>query len=110
MDAEKLKSNRRGRILFILMAHLPQPSLDAVAVSRRVFCNSPATITKSVKYGTAVNIDIEKTSKHRNLVYVIWIHRLLVVRTDLEYLYNCSITDCYAQAPSCIYGSSIALC
>ena len=43
------------------MAHLPQPSLDAAA-EEELFCNSPATITKSVKYGIAINIDIEKTS------------------------------------------------
>jgi hypothetical protein len=41
------------------MARLPQPSLDSAA---ELFCNSPETITKSVKYSTAVNIDIEKTS------------------------------------------------
>jgi hypothetical protein len=33
-----------------------------------------------------------------------------MMRTDLEYLNNYSITDCYIQAPSCIYVSSIALC
>jgi hypothetical protein len=42
VDAEKFKSNRRGRILFLLIAHLlQQPSLDAAAAE--LFCNTPAT-------------------------------------------------------------------
>jgi hypothetical protein len=44
------------------MAHFQQSSLDAVAIAEELFCNSPATITKLVKYCTAVNIDIEKTN------------------------------------------------
>jgi hypothetical protein len=43
VDAEKFKSNRRDRILFLLIAHLlQQPSLDAAAAAE-LFCNSPAT-------------------------------------------------------------------
>jgi len=60
VDAEKFKSNRRDRILFLLIAHLlQQPSLDAAAAAELF-----ATLrrrTQSVKYGTAINIDIEKT-------------------------------------------------
>jgi ubiquitin-protein ligase len=59
VDAERFKSNRRVRILFLATARLLQsPSLDdaAAAAAEELFRNSPATITRSVKYGTALKI------------------------------------------------------
>jgi hypothetical protein len=60
VDAERFKSNRRVRILFLATARLLQsPSLDDdddAATAEELFRNSPTTITRSVKYGTALKI------------------------------------------------------
>jgi hypothetical protein len=62
VDAEKFKINRRAEYYSYRRPIYRRPSVDAAALAEELFCSSPATTTQSVKYDTAINIDIEKTT------------------------------------------------